>query len=91
MAKVVHLEDARAELGGSTLELGRMDLNEPAFVKSGTEQVAQSRLETEDCLGGVCSETENTVGQTGPVWDMAEAAFDAIFLLGADFSFIDGE
>ena len=52
--EIVDLEYARSGFRGGSLELGRVDLDEPERVEVGTEEVANGGLKTEDGLVGRC-------------------------------------
>jgi hypothetical protein len=52
--EVLNLEDARTRLRRSTLQLGRMDLDEAFGVEVVAEQLADARLQAEDGLVGGC-------------------------------------
>lgn len=63
--EVVDLENGGARLGGSTLELGRVDLEEALAVQVVAEEVAHARSDAEDGLVGGGAQVEHPRVQAG--------------------------
>lgn len=62
-AKVLDFEDGGTRLGGTSLELRRVNLDEASVIQVVSEELADAGLYAEDGLGAVRPEIDNAVVQ----------------------------